>query len=94
MDFCLCRTCVSGATLAAVVVGQLDAAVRAAGVAGVGQTLVYVPLAALPHIPRGADAVVAPHSVHALALVEALGLLGEGVGEGAAVVDVDLAVHA
>lgn len=86
------RTCVSGATLAAVVVGELDAAVRAAGVAGVRQTFVDVSLTALPHIPRGTDAVVPPHSVHTLALVEALGLLGEGVGERAAVVKVDLAV--
>lgn len=87
-------TCVPSAALAVVVVGELDAAVRAVRVAGVGEALVDVSLAALAHVAGGADAVVAPHAVHALAIVEALGLVGDGVGEGVAVVDVDLAVHA
>lgn len=87
-------TCVSGATLAAVVVGELDAAVRAPRVTGVGQTLVDVSFAALSYEPRGAGAVVAPHSVHTLAFVEALGLIGDRVGERVAVVDVNLTVNA
>lgn len=85
-------TCVSGTTLAAVVVGELDAVVCATRVAGIGQALVHVPLAALPHVTGKADAVVASHSVHTLAFVEALRLLGDGVGEQVAVVEVDLAV--
>lgn len=87
-------TCVSGATLAAVVVGELDAAVCASRVAGVGETLVDVPLAALPHVACGADAVVAAHAIHTLPFVEALGLFGDGIHERVAVVDVDLAVNA
>lgn len=86
--------CVAGATLAAVVVGELDAAVGASRVAGVGQALVNVPFTSLPDVTRGAQAVVAPHSVHALSLVEALGLFGHEVDERVAVVDVDLAVNA
>lgn len=86
-------TCVSGATLAPVVVGELDAAVRAPRVAGVGETLVDVPLASLPHVSCRADAVVAAHPVHTPAAVEALWLLGDGVGGRGAVVLVDLAVH-
>ena len=87
-------TCVAGATLAAVVVGELDAAVRAPRVTGVGQALVDVPLAALPYVARGAGAVVASDPIHALALVEALWLFGDRVGERVAVVDVNLTVHA
>lgn len=86
-------TCVSCATLAAVVVGELDAAVRAPRVTGVGQTLIDISLAALPHVPCGADAVVASDSIHTLAFIETLGLFGDRVGEGVAVVDVDLTVH-
>lgn len=67
---------------------------RAARVAGVGQTLVDVSFAALAHVPRRADAVVAAHTVHALAFVEALWLFGDRVGEGVAVVDVYLTVNA
>lgn len=77
-----------------VFVGELDAAVRAHRVARVGQTLVDVPLAALPHVARGADALVAADAVHARPFVEALGLFGDGVGERIAVVHVDLAVNA
>lgn len=66
---------------------------RAPRVTRVGQTLVDVALAALAHVARRADAVVAAHAVHALPFVEALGLLGDRVGERVAVVDVDLAVH-
>lgn len=86
-------TCVSGAALAAVVVGELDAAVRAPRVTRVGQALVDVSLATLPDISRRTDAVVASHSIHALPLVKALGLVGDGVGEGVAVVNVDFTVH-
>lgn len=86
-------TCVSGAAVAAVAVGELDAAVRPPRVTGVGETLVDVSLAALPYVPRRADAVVAPHSIHTLALVETLGLVGDRVGEWVAVVHVDLTVH-
>lgn len=66
---------------------------RAPRVAGVGQALVDVSLAALPDVPQGAGAVVAPDAVHTLALVEALWLVGDRVGERVAVVQVDLAVH-
>lgn len=86
-------TCVSGATLAAVVVGELDAAVRPPRITGVGQALVDVSLAALPHVSCRADAVIASDSIHTLALVETLWLLGDGVGGRVAVVDIDLAVH-
>lgn len=77
-----------------VVVGELDAAVRSVRVTGAGEALVDVSLATLPHVASGADAVVASDAVHAPALVEALGLVGGGVGGGVAVVDVDFAVHA
>lgn len=87
-------TCVSGAALAVVIVGELDAAVRAVRVTGVGEALVDVSLATLAHVASGADAVVAADAVHTLALVEALGFVGDGVGGGVAVVYVDFAVHA
>lgn len=86
-------TCEAGATLAAVAVAELVAAVRAARVAGVGQTLVDDALAALAHEAGRAGAVVAAHPVHTLAVVETLGLFGDGVGERVAVVHVDLTVH-
>lgn len=77
-----------------VVVGELYAAVRAMRVAGVGETLVDVSLATLAHVASEADAVVATDAVHALAMIEALGFVCDGVGGGVAVVDVDFAVHA
>lgn len=86
-------TCVSGATLAAVVVGQLDAAVRASWVTGVGETFIHISLTALPDIPRGADALIPSDLIHTLALVEALWLFGERVEERVAVIDVDFTVH-
>lgn len=86
-------TCVSSATLAAVVVGELDAAVRAPRVTWVGQALIDVSLAALPHISCRAGAVVASHSIHTRPFVETLGLFGDWVDERVAVVDVDLTVH-
>lgn len=86
-------TCVSSATLAAVVVGELDAAVRAPRVTWVGETLIDVSLAALPHISCRADAVVASDSIHALPFVETLGLFSDRVGERVAVVNVDFTVH-
>lgn len=67
---------------------------RAVRVAGVGEALVDVSLATLTHVASGAEAVVATNAVHALALVEALWFVGDGVGGGVAVVDVDFAVHA
>lgn len=88
-----CCTRVAGTTLAAVVIGQLGAAVCSPGVTRVGQTLIDVALAAFPDVSCRADAVVPPHSVHAAPMVKALGLLGDGVGEGRAVVNVDLAVN-
>lgn len=90
---CNWLTCISGATLAAVVVGKLGAAVCASWVAGVGETLIHVPLTALPDVPRGADALIPSDLIHTLALVEALGLFGERVVERVAVVHVDLTVH-
>lgn len=86
-------TCISGATLAAVVVGKLDAAVRASWVAGVGETFIHVSLTALPDVPRGADALIPSDLIHTRPLVEALRLFGERVVERVAVVDVDFTVH-
>lgn len=86
-------TRVSGATLAAVVVGELDAAVGSTRVTGVWQTLVHVSLTALPNISRRADAVVASDSIHTLAFVEALWLFSDWVSEGSAVVHIDLTVN-
>lgn len=86
-------TRVSGATLAAVVVGELDAAVRSTRVTGVRQTLVHISLTALPHVSWRADAVVASDSIHTLAFVEALWLFGDRVSEGVAVVHIDLTVN-
>lgn len=86
-------TCISGATLAAVVVGELDAAVRASWVTGIGETFIHVSLTALPDIPRRADALIPSDLIHALPLVEALRLFSERVVERVAVVDVDFTVH-
>lgn len=86
-------TCVSGATLAAVVVGKLDAVVCASWVAGVGQTFIYVSLTALADVPRGADALIPSDLIHTLPFVEALWLFGDLVEERVAVIDVDLTVH-
>lgn len=61
-------------------------------VARVGQALVYVALAPLAHVPGGADAVVTANAIHTLAAVKALGLLGERVGGGVAIIHVDLTV--
>lgn len=87
-------TRVSRAAFAAVAVGELHAVVGASGVAGVRQALVDVALAALAHVARWAQALVAADAVHALAVVEALGLVGQRVGGGGAVVQVDLTVDA
>lgn len=76
-----------------VVVGELDAVVRAMRVAWVGEALVDVPFTTLAHVASKADAVVAPNTIHTLALVEALRFVGDGVGGGVAVVDVDFTVH-
>lgn len=65
-----------------------------AGVTWVGQALVDVPLTALPYVAGGTDTVVTSHPVHTLPLVEALGLVGDGVCEGVAVIYVDLTVNA
>lgn len=87
-------TCVSGATLAAVVVGKLDAAVGASWVAGVGETFIHISLTALTDIACGADALIPSDLIHTLPLVEALWLFGEWVEERVAVIDVDFTVHA
>lgn len=86
-------TCVSGATLAAVVVGKLDAAVRASWVTGVGETFIHVSLTAFPNIPCGTDALIPSDLIHTLPLVKALWLFGERVEERVAVIDVDFTVH-
>lgn len=64
----------------------------AALVAGVGEALVNIPLATLPHKAWQADAAIAAHPVDTLPIVEALGGEGSGVVKGAAVVYVDLTV--
>lgn len=79
-------------TLALVVVDALDTVLGAALVAGVGEALVNIPLATLPHKAWQADAAIAAHPVDTLPIVEALGGEGSGVVKGAAVVYVDLTV--
>lgn len=86
-------TCVPSATLAAIVVGQLDAAVRPSGVTGVGQALVDVSFTSLPNVARGTYAVVSSNSINTFSFVEALGLFGHKVDEWVAVVNVDFAVN-
>lgn len=88
------HTCVSSATLAAVIVGKLDAAVGAAWIAGVGQALIDISFTALSHVARRALAVVTPNTVHTATLIKALGLLGHRVSKGCAVIKVDFAVNA
>lgn len=85
--------CVSSATLAAIVVGELDAAVCASRVTGVGQALIDISFTALPHISRGAYAVIAPDSIHTFSFVETLGLFSYRVGKWVAVINVDLTMN-
>lgn len=87
-------TSVAGPALAVEVVDALHAVLGAAGVTGIGQALVHVPLTALAHEAGWAGAAVAAHLVHARAIVKALGAPGGRVSGGTAVVHVDLAVHA
>lgn len=86
-------TCVARSALAFVVIDPLHAVLGAAGVAGVGQALVDVSLAALPYKARGADAAVATYPIRALAIVKALGPQGDRIKERAAVIHIDLTVH-
>lgn len=86
-------TCVAGPALAFVVIDPLHAVLGAARVAGVGEALVDVSLAALPYKARGADAAVATYPIRALAIVKALGPQGDGIKERAAVIHIDLTVH-
>lgn len=85
-------TRVSSATFAAVAVGELHAVVGSSGVAGVRQTLVDIPLTALAHVAWRTQALVAANTVHALAVVETLWLVGQRVCGGGAVIQVDLTV--
>lgn len=85
-------TCVSGAALAAVAVGELNAVVGASRVTWVGQTLVDVTFAALAYVACRTHTLITSDAVHALAVVEALGLVGQGVGGRSAVVQVNLTV--
>lgn len=82
-------TCISSATFATVAVGELHAVVGSSGVAGVRQTLVDIPLTSLAYVAWRTQALVATDAVHALAIVEALGFVGQWVGGGGAVVQVD-----
>ena len=86
-------TCVARSALAFVVIDPLHAVLGAAGIAGVGQALVDVSLAALPYKARGADAAVATYPIRALAIVKALGPQGNRIKERAAVIHIDLTVH-
>lgn len=86
-------TCITRSALAFVVIDPLHAVLGAAGVAGVGQALVDVSLAALPYKARGADAAVATYPIRALAIVKALGPQGDRIKERAAVIHIDLTVH-
>lgn len=85
-------TCVTGAAFTSVAVGELNAVVGPSGIAGVRQTLVDVPLAAFPDVAGQAHALVAPDAVHTFAVVEALGLVGEWVSEGGAIIQIYLTV--
>lgn len=86
-------TCISSATLAAVVVGQLDAAVCAPWVTGVGQTLIDISFTALSNISRRANAVVATNSIHTFSFVEALRLFGHNIDKWVAVINVDFTMN-
>lgn len=86
-------TCISSAALAAVVVGQLDAAMCTSWVTGIGQTLVDISFTALPNITRGAYAVVASNSIYTFSFVEALRLFGHKVDKWVAVINVDLTMN-
>lgn len=86
-------TCVSSAALAAVIVGELDAAVGATWVTGVRQALIDISFTALSHIARWALAVVTANTVHTASLVKALGLLGHRVSKRCAVINVDFTVN-
>lgn len=86
-------TCVARPALAFVVIDPLHAVLGAARVAGVGQALVDVSLAALPYKARGADAAVATYPIRALAIVKALGPQGDRIKERAAVIHIDFTVH-
>lgn len=86
-------TCVSSAALAAVIVGELDAAVGAAWVTGVRQAFIDVSFTALSHVASWALALVAANTVHTASLVKALGLLRHRVSKRCAVINVDFAVN-
>lgn len=64
-----CVTCVSAATAALVVVGELDAVKTPGGVARAGQALVDVALTVLAREARRARAGVAADAVHTLPTV-------------------------
>lgn len=53
-----------------VVIRQLDAVETAGGIAGVRETLVYVPLTPLSCESRGTIAAVSTHSVHAGTIIQ------------------------
>lgn len=89
---CPIPTCVTGTAFTSVAIGELNAVVGPSGVAGVRQTLVDVPLAAFPYVAGQAHALVAPDAVHTFAIVEALGLVGEWVSEGGAIIQINLTV--
>lgn len=86
------RTSVARLADAQVVIGQLDAVQAVAGVAGVGQALVDVPLAAVAGEAGRTVALVAAHAVHAGAVVHALGR-ATGPGRRGAVVFINLTQH-
>lgn len=87
------HTCVSSAALAAVIVGELDAAVRATWVTGVRQALIDVSFTALSHVARRTLAVVATNTVHTASLIKALWLLGQRVSKRCAVINVVFTVN-
>lgn len=65
-------TCEAGLADTLVVVGELDAVQTVGGAAGVGVTLVDVPLTPLSSEARGTVAAVAPHPVHTGTIVQTL----------------------
>jgi len=87
-------TCVSSAAFTAVAVGELNAVVGPDGVTGVGQTLVDVAFAALTYVACRAHTLVTSNAVHTPPVIEALGLSGQRVAGGVAIIQIDLTVDA
>lgn len=87
-------TCVTRAAFTSVAVGELNAVVGPSGVTGVRQTFVDISLTTFAYVAGQAHALVTSDAVHALAIVETLGLVCHWVSEGGAIVQINLTVDA